>query len=192
MRPGNRDHLLIVRYCVYLSGSNQKTETTKGLSSRGSLIEGTDCPGVGGLRSDPEQEKMLLLFLAGSTVGKGSFARARSWAPRRWEGTGQGCPWGCGGRGRSTSGAGRRGSGCRRCCGSRDGVEIPRLLPFSDSPVVRQPSLWPSLPWRPGNHTTPMQDTIIIEDSCRLLMKEKRRVGQRIPESHTIFLLPCV
>lgn len=127
---------------------------------------------------------MLLLFLAGSTVGKGSFARARSWAPRRREGTGQGCPWGCGSRGRSTSGAGRRGSGCRRCCGSGDGVEIARLLPFSDSPVVRQLSLWPSLPWRPGNHTTPMQDTVIIEDSFRLLMREEGGTeDSRIPHN---------
>lgn len=42
---------------MYLSRSNQKTETTKGLSNRRSLIEGTDHPDDGGLRSPQEMGK---------------------------------------------------------------------------------------------------------------------------------------
>ena len=84
MKPGDRELLLIVRCYMHLSESNQKAETTKGLLSRRSLIEGTDCPEDGGTEKQTRagENKMLSLSSDGGTAREGCFARARSWRTR--------------------------------------------------------------------------------------------------------------
>lgn len=145
-----------------------------------------DCRGEGGTEKQPRAEQDVLTLLGWRHSERRELCQGQKLGP----------PGGARALARATSGAETAEEGARAeqkerrwgCCGSRDGIEIPRSLPFSDSPVVRQPSLGPTLPGRLGSHTTPMQETI-TGDNCRLLKKE-RRARRRIPESHAIFLLP--
>lgn len=88
MRSWNRERLLIVKCYIYLSGSSQKTETTKGLSNRVSLIEGTDDPNDGRAEKPARNEEATQRLArtrnsyfpwAQGITREDSFARIRSW-----------------------------------------------------------------------------------------------------------------
>lgn len=108
---------------MYLSGSSQKTETTKGLSDRRSLIKGTDYPNDGRAEKPTGSEKATQRLArarssyfpwAGGITREGSFARARSWGILQSLGP-SGAEIREEGAVLSEMEPRRRGSSCRRC-----------------------------------------------------------------------------